>query len=89
MRPRQLTDPREDNGIHEADANACNDASAQEHVGILAGCLDSGADEAKPRPREDAVLAAKLVAHPSFYGHMLVMRCLPLIAFSLMYAYLR
>lgn len=65
MRLRQLTDPREDNCIDITNANACNDASADEHVGILAGCLEGSPKYPKPCTYKGAHFATKLVASPT------------------------
>lgn len=65
MRLRQFTDPWQDDGVHEADTDACNDSRADEHACVCAARHQGGAKDAKRRSNENAAFAAYLVANPS------------------------
>lgn len=68
MRLGQLADPRQDNGIHEADADACNDTRADKHAGVLAAGHEGCAEDSKCSSNEDTPSAAYPIANPSYCG---------------------
>lgn len=65
MRFRQLADPWQDNRIDETDAQAGHHAAADVHVGVLAACLKSCAEDAKPGAGQDCLFAPKFVTSPA------------------------
>src|SRR5690606_1952885 len=66
VRARQLADPRRDDGVDEADAQAGHHAGAEEHVRVDAARHECRADDAKRRADEDAALAANPVTDPAY-----------------------
>jgi hypothetical protein len=54
-----------DNGVDEANANACDDSCANEPVGVLTGGHQGSAQHAEERANPDTPFAAQFVTDPA------------------------